>query len=80
MHALHRCAGMSRSRTFFHALVISSWLSCLLSVAQAAPPGLEVGQPAPDFALKDQTGKQRKLSELVKEGPVALVFYRSADW
>ncbi len=43
-------------------------------------PGLAVGQPAPDFALQDQHGQTRTLSELLKDGNVALVFYRSADW
>ena len=35
---------------------------------------------SPRFALKDQTGKERKLDEFLKQGKVALVFYRSADW
>ncbi len=30
--------------------------------------------------LKDQEGSDRSLDELIKKGPVALVFYRSADW
>ena len=43
-------------------------------------PGLPVGEEAPDFDLKDQTGKSIKLSDMLKEDRVALVFYRSADW
>jgi cytochrome oxidase Cu insertion factor (SCO1/SenC/PrrC family) len=42
--------------------------------------GLKVGAKAPTFTLKDQTGKDRSLDELLKKGKVALVFYRSADW
>ena len=42
--------------------------------------GLEVGAKAPGFTLKDQAGKERSLDELLKQGKVALVFYRSADW
>ncbi len=42
--------------------------------------GLEVGSPAPKFTLKDQTGRDRTLDELLAKGKVALVFYRSADW
>ena len=42
--------------------------------------GLMVGEKAPKFTLKDQTGKERSLEELLKKGKVALVFYRSADW
>jgi len=42
--------------------------------------GLAVGEKAPDFKLMDQTGKERSLSELLKDGNVAVVFYRSASW
>ena len=50
---------------------------------KAAPPemtGLEVGKQAPLFTLKNQDGKDVELRDLLKQGPVALVFYRSADW
>jgi cytochrome oxidase Cu insertion factor (SCO1/SenC/PrrC family) len=43
-------------------------------------PGLKVGESAPRFTLKDQAGSDRTLNELLEKGPVALVFYRSADW
>ncbi|MCR9292685.1 MAG: hypothetical protein NXI32_08200 [bacterium] len=43
-------------------------------------PGLAVGAKAPSISLKDQNGVERKLSDLLSKGPVALVFYRSADW
>jgi cytochrome oxidase Cu insertion factor (SCO1/SenC/PrrC family) len=49
----------------------------------AQPPektGLNVGEKAPAFVLKDQNGKDRKLEEFLKKGKVALVFYRSASW
>ncbi|WP_416549597.1 peroxiredoxin [Leucobacter sp. BZR 635] len=36
---------------------------------------LEVGAMAPDFTLSDQHGEELTLSELVTEGPVALVFF-----
>lgn len=36
---------------------------------------LEVGAVAPDFTLSDQHGEELTLSELVTEGPVALVFF-----
>src|SRR5207249_2260665 len=62
-------------------------LVCLLATALgAAEPavteeiGLRIGDRAPAFALKDQTGKEVSLDALLKKGPVALVFYRSADW
>lgn len=36
---------------------------------------LQVGAEAPDFTLSDQHGEELTLSELVTEGPVALVFF-----
>jgi hypothetical protein len=42
--------------------------------------GLGIGQKAPEFTLKDQEGEERSLSGLLKQGNVALVFYRSASW
>ena len=52
---------------------------------QAADPppektGLKVGEKAPAFKLKDHTGKERTLDEFTKQGKVALVFHRSANW
>jgi len=38
------------------------------------PPDL--GQPAPDFALPDETGRPRRLEALTAEGPLVLLFYR----
>lgn len=36
---------------------------------------LAVGTQAPDFTLSDQSGEELTLSELVADGPVALVFF-----
>ncbi|MCF8606442.1 peroxiredoxin [Gordonia sp. HY442] len=36
------------------------------------------GDRAPDFALPDQTGQTRRLSDLLADGPVALFFYPAA--
>jgi hypothetical protein len=61
-------------------------LSFVLAAATAAAPapeektGLKVGEKAPEFTLKDQAGNERSLRGLLKDGPVALVFYRSASW
>jgi peroxiredoxin Q/BCP len=38
----------------------------------------EVGDIVEDFALPDETGTSRKLSELLAEGPVVLFFYPAA--
>ena len=41
--------------------------------------GIAVGEKAPDFTLKGHDGKEYTLSEMTKEGRVALVIYRSAN-
>lgn len=43
-------------------------------------PGLAVGERAPGFALKNSAEAEISLASLLARGPVALVFYRSADW
>ena len=58
-------------------------LTATHAVGQQAPDaktGLKVGAKAPDFKLKDQSGKERSLDEYLKKGNVALIFYRSASW
>ncbi|MFF7128261.1 MULTISPECIES: peroxiredoxin [unclassified Streptomyces] len=39
---------------------------------------IEVGDKVEDFALKDETGTTRRLTELLAEGPVVLFFYPAA--
>ncbi|MGW0769319.1 peroxiredoxin [Streptomyces sp. NPDC002676] len=39
---------------------------------------IEVGDKIEDFALPDETGTTRRLSELLAEGPVVLFFYPAA--
>ncbi|OLZ62320.1 peroxiredoxin [Streptomyces sp. IMTB 2501] len=39
---------------------------------------IEVGDKAEDFALSDETGATRRLSELLSDGPVVLFFYPAA--
>ena len=53
-----------------------------ITAEPAAPEkvGLDVGQKAPAFTLKDQNDRDVSLESLLKKGPAALVFYRSADW
>lgn len=42
--------------------------------------GLAVGERAPQFTLKDQDGRERRLDDFLGKKKVALVFFRSADW
>ncbi|WP_199044420.1 peroxiredoxin [Glycomyces salinus] len=39
---------------------------------------MDIGDTVPDFTLPDETGAERRLSELVKDGPVVLFFYPKA--
>ncbi len=41
--------------------------------------GVLVGEKAPGFISKDQNGKEVKLKELLKKGPLVVVFYRG-NW
>jgi peroxiredoxin len=64
-------------------LLAAALLATPLEAAEEAAPveiGLHIGARAPAFTLKDQNGKEVSLEALLKKGPVALVFYRSADW
>ena len=45
-------------------------------VEELKTPGLKLGQKAPDFTLNNAFGKSVKLSDMLKKGPVVLVFYR----
>ena len=48
-------------------------------LAESLPnPGIQVGQKAPDFSLKNAFGKEVSLQTELKKGPVVLVFYRGA--
>ena len=50
-----------------------------LDLSRAMPePGLRVGERAPDFTLVNAFGKEVKLSDQLKKGPVVLAFYRGA--
>ena len=57
------------------ALLLLSTL-ILSANAQEAPEGLFINSKAPDFKAKDQSGKDVRLKDLLKQGKVVLVFYR----
>ena len=73
-------------RILHHSLIAA--LVCCLGVsgsgAEVGSPvneiGLSIGERAPDFTLKDQSGQSKTLVDLRKKGITALLFYRSADW
>ena len=55
-------------------------MQTVITGAEADLPGPDIGSKAPEFTLSDSTGQKHALSELLKKGSVAIVFYRSADW
>ena len=63
-------------------LFLTLFLAGMRTIAEPVltPPGLPVGQRAPDFMLKDQSGKDVSLENMLQKGPVAVVFFRSATW
>ncbi len=70
-----------------HLVRICVVTAALMSIAVAAPKEepaeeteLPVGQQAPGFTLQDQAGREVSLETLLRKGPVAVVFFRSADW
>ncbi len=54
----------------------SAPFSRALSTTQERQSPVVTGTEAPDFTLKDQHGRQIKLSESRGKNPVVLVFYR----
>ena len=61
-------------------LLLAAVLPAAEQKASAMMPGLKVGDQAAAFSLKNSAGAEVALADLLKTGPVALVFYRSADW
>jgi len=51
----------------------------VVSLAKSHPnPGIQVGEKAPNFTLKNAFNKEINLYDELKKGPVILVFYRGA--
>jgi hypothetical protein len=61
-------------------LMIGIFLVGVSTALAAEGPGLKKGTKAPEIELKDQNGKVVKVSDMLKKGPVAVVFHRSANW
>ena len=65
--------------------IVAIGVTLSLGAILAADPkpektGIKVGEAAPEFTLKDQSGVDKSLKDLRKEHIIALVFYRSAGW
>lgn len=46
------------------------------AAAKNAPPGLAVGEKAPEAGLLDREGKAVAMADLIRQGPVVVIFYR----
>lgn len=75
-------SGKSASMTFLLAAACA-WGSSMsqnrirIDLSRVGP---QVGEKAPDFALRDQTGATRTLTSILGPNGAILVFHRSADW
>ena len=65
-------------RTLLTALFAFLLLPTIATAQQAEGP--ETGTVVDEFSLQDQHGTSHKLSDLLTDGPIALVVFRSADW
>lgn len=61
-------------------ILFKSVVFLILTVPVVAQSTVEVGQPAPDFELRDATGQVHELSDYRGERAVVLEFFRSGDW
>lgn len=67
--------------TLFAAVALALPLSGLSQHNPVAPGHpLKKGAKAPPFTLKDQNGQDQSLDAMLKNGKVAVIFHRSADW
>lgn len=72
--------GLAAAAAFALAFPVSPVAPVSAAGQDTATPTVEVGQPAPDFELRDAGGESYRLSELVAKGPVVLEFFRSGGW
>ena len=69
------------SSLFMSSLLLGSLAASLVASGQNTPsppppdPKIKVGDTAPDFSLKDQSGNQVKLSDFHGKKNVVLAFY-----
>jgi len=60
----------------FFAAVLAGWIALRTIPKIGGTPAVAVGDRAPDFMLKDQDGKDVRLSDLADQGRVVLIFFR----
>lgn len=60
----------------FFLAVLGGWVAVRTSMTIDGTPSVAVGDYAPNFMLKDQDGKDVRLSDLTDRGRVVLIFFR----
>jgi len=70
--------GFAMAFRLFAILLCVAMFPAMVDAQNASGPA--VGTVIEDFELRDQHGENRKLSQLLSEGPVALVVNRSVGW
>jgi peroxiredoxin len=63
-------------KAIFLFSVLCSIASIVVAQTTTYPEGLKVGDAAPMFTAKDQSGKTINLKDALKNGPVVMLFYR----
>lgn len=61
-------------------ITVKEWLDFVEAQNDGYRTGAEIGEKIPQFALADQHGQTRTLSDLTGTNGLLLVFSRSADW
>ncbi len=64
--------------TFAASLTVTAQMANFVSADDAAKTALNVGAKAPEFELKDSTGKLVSSKTLLKQGSLVLTFYRGS--
>jgi len=64
--------------SFVALLIVPTVAPSKANAQQSSGP--EVGITIDEFSLQDQHGTSQNLSDLLTDGPVALIVFRSADW
>lgn len=60
----------------FFIVCLGGWIALRTAVKIDGTPSVAVGDYAPNFMLKDQDGKDVRLSDLTDQGRVVLIFFR----
>ena len=75
-----RLALFGRQSLALKLLPIALLVCTVPAIGQEKQPRIKIGEKAPEFTLEDQSGKEASLRKLLSQRPVALVFFRSANW